>query len=215
VDGAEFVAVDIPGLIEGSHQGKGLGDRFLRHVERALVLVHLVDISSAEGRDPLDDYYKINHELALFSKALREKPQIVAGNKIDLITEEEVKNQIRRFKREGIELIPISAARGDRVRKLVWLCHLKLKELKPTKKAKTKRKLYRYEEPFWVSKEGEVFVVEGKAPERLCRLCLDTKDALEYFYESLDRLGVLGELKRRGLKKGDIIRICGQEFEYS
>lgn len=217
----EFTAADIPGLIEGAHRGKGLGDRFLKHVERAKLLIHMVDISGVEGRDPLDDLEKVNHELEAFSRELAELPQIVVGNKIDLIGEGRIKEVEQYFQKKGVSLTPISAATGARVSRLVRLCQRKLEELKrqdelQKEKMGKQRRVYRLpEEPdLLVYKEGEGFIVEGEKVKHLSRLSLESRDALEYFYEQLERIGVLRELEQRGLKEGDRIRIGDQEFEY-
>jgi GTP-binding protein len=115
-----FVLADIPGLIEGAHEGHGLGDRFLRHVSRTAVLIHLVDVSAIEGRDPLDDHEVINRELARFDPELARKPQIVAGNKIDIVTDRErLQDLKRRFRRRGVELHPVSAATGEGLAELM------------------------------------------------------------------------------------------------
>jgi len=124
-----FVMAEVPGLIEGAHEGKGLGDRFLRHIERTRVLVHLVDIAGIEGRDPLSDYVKLNKELKSYSKELAKRPQIVALNKID---QEGAKENIRRFKKKfpKVKAMPVSGLTGDGVKELLVILYKKLKEAK-------------------------------------------------------------------------------------
>jgi len=219
-----FTVVDIPGMVEGAHEGRGLGDRFLRHVERARLLLHLVDLSGSEGRDPLEDYEKINHELRAFSPALAERPQLVVGNKIDLMAEEEVEEAVRRFAERGIELHPISAVTGAGVRELIGRCYRKLKELKAAEaeaaeelaRRAPRRRIYRLpQEPeLVITQDEEGFVVSGERVRRLARLRVKDREGLEYLNEQLERLGVLRELRRRGLKSGDLVRIGDQEFEY-
>jgi len=218
-----FVAVDIPGLIEGAHQGKGLGDRFLKHIERTRLLVHLIDLSAGwEGRDPIEDYHTINHELEAFSKALAEKPQIVVGNKRDLLTREEIEGIVERFRGIGVELLPISAQTGEGVRELIRRCWEALQELEPPRLEEEppegKRRIYRPRPKargeFTVERDERGFRLRGEAVERLGRLSLEEPDAQEYLHEQLERLGVFAELRRRGARAGDRVFIGTQEFEY-
>lgn len=216
-----FTVVDIPGLIEGAHEGRGLGDRFLRHVERARLLLHMVDLSGSEGRDPLQDYRVINRELGKFSPELARRPQIVVGNKIDLMQPEEVEEAVARFRAEGIELLPISAATGAGVPELVKRCYHKLQELKTEEKKPqvVRRKVYRLEEPeLIIDREEEddraVYVLKGALARRLARLQPLDQQGLNYLNEQLERLGALRALRREGLKPGDLIRIGSRVFEY-
>ncbi len=221
VDGVhQFVAVDIPGLIDGAHAGKGLGDKFLRHVERTRLLIHMIDLACVEGRDPIDDYERINSELRAFSETLAVRPQIVVGNKIDLIDADAVKEAVNRFGTIGVKLHPISVATGAGVRSLVKRTFARLEALR--EKSDTppapvnKRRVYRYhgETGFWVDRDGDVFAVHGEVVERLVqKLVLDSRDAWEYLSERLERMGVLRELHRRGCTDGDLVRIGDVEFE--
>lgn len=213
-----FVVADLPGLVVGAHRGKGLGDRFLKHATRARLLLHLVDLARVEGRDPLEDYFALRGELEAWEE-LRGKPEVVAGNKIDLLSPEEVAREVARFRAEGIELHPVSAVRGDGVKELVYLLWRKLKELpREEGKEKPKRKVWQLTPPgpgFEVEAEDGVFVVRGEAVERLVRrIDLSTRDAQEYLLERLERLGVMAALRRRGLKDGDTVRIGEVELEY-
>ncbi|MFQ6117290.1 MAG: GTPase ObgE [Candidatus Bipolaricaulia bacterium] len=218
-DFGTFTLVDIPGLIAGAHKGRGLGARFLRHVERARLLLHLVDLSGSEGHDPLEDWEQINHELRAFSPALAARPQIVAGNKIDLLEEAEVEALVERFAARGVELIPISAATLAGVRELMRLCYRRLQELKAegrTEERRTVRRVYRLpEEPeLLIQREGEGFTIKGERVRRLARLRIEDRAGLDYLERELERLGVLRELRNRGLKSGDLIRLEDLEFEY-
>jgi GTP-binding protein len=215
-----FVAVDIPGLIEGAHAGKGLGHRFLKHVERTKLLVHLIDISGVEGRDPIDDYHTINDELRKFSEELSKKPQIVVGNKIDLIDEGTLEGVRARFRAIGVEIHPISAYTGEGVQGLIQRCYRALQRLeaeRPREPEQPRRRIYHPrapEEDFVVERTDEGFHVHGAAVERLSRLSLEEPDAQEYLQEQLERLGVLKELRRQGAQAGDRVIIGTEEFEY-
>ena len=213
----QFMAVDIPGLIEGAHTGKGLGDRFLRHIERTRVLLHMVDLAGVDGRDPVEDYERINVELAAFSEALERRKQIVAGNKIDLMERERIERLIEDFAGKGVKLLPISVATGEGVRNLVFEVYRVLQSTSSTKTDRPSvRRVYRYsgETGFRVDKRGDVFVVEGKVVEKLVRkLNLDSRDAHQYLNERLERMGVLRELGKKGFGCGDHLRIGGVDFE--
>jgi len=215
-----FVIADLPGLVEGAHKGKGLGDRFLKHATRARLLLHMVDLARVEGRDPLEDYFALRRELEAWEE-LKDKPEVVAGNKIDLLTPGEVAKEVERFRKEGIEIYPISAVRGDGVKDLVYLLWRKLKEL-PQEEVRAERPHKRVWQltpsgpAFEVTKDGDTFVVRGSEVERLVqRLDLSTRDAQEYLIERLERMGVMAALRRQGLSHGDAVRIGEVEFEFA
>ncbi|HEC63182.1 MAG TPA: DUF1967 domain-containing protein [Candidatus Acetothermia bacterium] len=203
----------------GAHEGKGLGDRFLKHATRARLLLHLLDLARVEGRDPLEDYFALRREIEAWEE-LRGKPEVVAGNKIDLLSPDQVAREVSRFRAEGIELHPISAVRGDGIKELVYLLWRKLKELPPEeeREERPQRRVWQLTPSgpaFEIEKDGDVFVVRGEAVERLVRrLDLSTRDAQEYLMERLERLGVMAALRRRGLKEGDAVKIGGVELEY-
>jgi GTP-binding protein len=221
VDGLhQFVAVDIPGLIEGAHEGKGLGDRFLRHVERTRLFVHMVDLAALDGRDPVEDHRRINEELGAFDPELAERPQIVVGNKIDLIGDGDVAAAVDRFRAEGIEVHPISVATRAGLRDLVHRTYRELERLKTDADEAValpvRRKVYRFqgETGFRVDRDAEGFVVSGAEVEKLVRkLVLDSRDAMEYLSDRLERMGVMRELRKRGFSAGDTVRIGEAEFE--
>ncbi len=220
VDGRhQFVAVDIPGLIEGAHAGKGLGDRFLRHVKRTRLLIHMLDLAKLEGRDPLEDYRRINEELRAFSEELGTRPQIVVGNKVDLLDEDDVQKEADKFTAIGVDIIPISVATGAGLRSLVNETYNRLQSIGVTvadRRSVVKRRVYRFhdEEGFRVEHEGDKFVVIGQRVERLVtKLVLDSRDAQEYLNNRLERMGVLRELDRQGFTPGDPLRIGGVELE--
>lgn len=217
-EGKTFVMADLPGLIEGAHEGKGLGDRFLRHAMRAKILLHLVDLARVEGRDPLADYFAIRKELAAWDE-LREKPEVVAGNKIDLLSPEEVERERERFSREGIVLYPISALTGQGVKELIEVLWKKLAELPEAKEEiRPRRKVWDLTPgppPYEVVDRGECWEVRGPVVESLVtRLDLSTPDAREYLWEELDRLGVVRALRRRGIAPGSPVKIGGKILEF-
>ncbi|MCD6494761.1 GTPase ObgE [Candidatus Bipolaricaulota bacterium] len=220
VDGVhQFVAVDIPGLIEGAHTGKGLGDRFLRHVKRTRVLIHMIDLAKLEGRDPLEDHRRINEELRSSSEELGAKPQIVVGNKIDLLDEDEIEQEKERFAAIGVDIIPISVATGLGLRDVVNLTYNRLQSIgvEVSDRGSTlKRRVYRFhdEEGFRVEQDGEAFIIRGQTVERLvAKLVLDSRDAQEYLSDRLERMGVFQELGRHGFTPGDPLRIGEVELE--
>jgi len=219
VDGVnQFVAVDVPGLIEGAHEGKGLGHRFLRHVERTKMFVHMVDLAALEGREPVNDYQRINAELAAFNPALAERPQIVVGNKVDLLDDEAIEAAIARFREIDVALHPISVATVKGIREIVVLAHRMLQGVRTEDEAApvVRRRVYRYrgETGFEVQRQEEGFVVIGDAVEKLVKmLVLDSRDAMEYLGNRLEKMGVVRELKQQGFSEGDSVMIGGIELE--
>lgn len=215
---SSFVMADLPGLIEGAHQGRGLGDKFLRHATRAKVLLHLVDLARLEGRDPLADYFTIRRELEAWPE-LREKPELVAGNKIDLLGPEQVEKEVERFARQGIVLYPVSAHTGQGVRELVQVLWKKLQEVRAERTPEGPRyKLWRLTPeppPFEVVEEGGLVTVHGPAVERLVRrVDLSTPDAQEYLWEELEKLGVVRALRKRGIAAGTPVVVGGRTLEF-
>ena len=221
VDGRhQFVAVDVPGLIEGAHEGRGLGDRFLRHVERTRLFVHLVDLASLEDGDPIEDLRRINEELGAFNPALAERPQIVVGNKIDLMSDEAVAAARDRFRGQGIEIHPISVATRAGLQGLVLRTYRELQRLKEETAdgvaLPIRRKVYRFrgETGFRVDRDEERFIVSGLVVENLVqKLVLDSRDAMEYLSDRLERMGVIKELRKQGFRTGDTVQIGEVEFE--
>jgi len=220
VDGKhQFVAVDVPGLIDGAHEGKGLGDRFLRHVERTRLLIHMIDLAALDGRDPVEDYQRINAELRAFNPALAERPQLVVGNKIDLLDEDKVAEATARFREMGIDLFPMSVATTAGVRDVVAEAY-RLLEYERSRAEKTpapvRRRVYRYrgESGFRVDRLDGRYTVTGADIENLVKkLVLDSRDAVEYLADRLEKMGVLKELRRQGFSPGDIVTIGGIELE--
>jgi len=220
-DWHDFVAVDIPGIIEGAHEGRGLGDKFLRHLSRTRVLLHMVDLSGIEGRDPLEDWGVFRKELHEYDSSLEDKPEVVVGNKIDLIGSEEVSRQKERFDKEGLDLHPVSAATGEGLDELVKKTYNVLQETdreesEEEESDQGKYRVYSFEgeKGFRVIKKEDRFVVEGKEIEKLAqKLDFSTEDAPDYFHRRLEKQGVISQLKENGAESGSIVEIGGTEFE--
>ena len=215
-----FVCADIPGLIEGAAEGVGLGHDFLRHVERCRLLLHVVDVSGCEGRDPKADFEQINHELANFSPELAQRPQIVLGNKCDVATPEQIEEFRQFIEEKGLTFLPISAATRQGIDNLPKLVYARLQELppvkvfepeyvRPDKSAAPKR-------PFTVEKTGEhEFTVDAPWLERiLAGTNVEDYESLQYFQTQLGDSGILDELVRQDVQEDDTIKIGEYEFDY-
>ncbi|UCF09698.1 MAG: GTPase ObgE [Candidatus Bipolaricaulota bacterium] len=210
-----FVAVDIPGLVEGAHSGRGLGDRFLRHIERTRVLIHVVDLAGEE--DPLAVYRQTRDELAAFNPDLSLRVELVAGNKVDLIEPERVQELRERFASSGVDLHPISAADGDGVETLIERTFERLAEHPQESLPSRTRRVYRHAggEGYSVERSDDAFTVRGNEVEKLVRkLVLDNRDAQEYLADRLERMGVLAELRRLGLEAGQTVKIGKVDLEF-
>ena len=220
---SSFVMADIPGLVEGAHEGTGLGLDFLKHVDRTKVLVHVVDIAGSEGRDPVEDFDKINDELVKYSERLAKKPQIVVGNKSDLVFDEDT---VERFKKhvedKGYQFFLMSAATNQGVREVLSAAAKALAEL-PEEEEQYEfydfsmddeepdyREIYTY-----VDDEDGAFVIEGKQlTKRFDSTNFNDMESLRYLYKYIENKGAIAELKELGLKEGDTVRIKDYEFEY-
>lgn len=210
-----FVMADIPGLIEGASQGAGLGTRFLRHIERVRLIVHVVDVSGCEERDPYEDFVKINKELGEYSAKLAALPQIVCANKCDIATEE----QIAEFERKvGQKVIPISAATRMGVDELLAAISARLAELPKQQPLEVVERREEYVDPssFTVDiAEDGAFVVTGPLVDKLTRTTiLDDYGSFNYFQKRLTDAGVIAALLKAGMVEGDTVRIADTEFEY-
>ena len=220
VDGKnQFVAVDVPGLVQGAHEGKGLGDRFLRHVERTSAFIHMIDLAPMEARDPVEDFDAINYELESFNPHLAKRPQIVVGNKTDAVSDEDLATVLERFRERGIDMLPISVATSDSVRTLVHRAFYLLQGVRTKEEPETqptRRKIYRFEGEtgFSVVREDGMLVVQGKIVENLVKkLVLDSYDAQEYLGNRLEKMGVLKEMRRQGWTNNETVRIGEIELE--
>ncbi len=227
-DGRSFVMADLPGLIEGAHEGVGLGHEFLRHVERTRVILHVVDMSASEGRDPFDDWVKINEELRLYNAKLAERPQIVVANKMDVPGAEEHLRQFRQKLAEqfgGREIFPVSAVSGQGIQQLLYRTADLLDSIPDThvleEAAETsERKIFRYEKrrndnEFTIRRENDVFIIESPGIEKLAkRTNFGSYDAVLRFARILRKMGVDDALRKRGAKDGHMIRVGDYEFEF-
>ncbi|MGE5629561.1 MAG: GTPase ObgE [Caulobacteraceae bacterium] len=220
-EGRSFVIADIPGLIEGAHTGVGLGHDFLRHVERTKVIIHILDVSGLEGRDPLDDFEKINKELKLYSEKLVNKPQIVACNKIDI---PEAEKNFQKLKEElggrGYGVFAISAATRQGIDPLMDRVYNLLESVKDIEEPVEEIPELVYhkntsEKPFTVRKENGAYIVEGSLVEQLlASVNLDDSDSIKYFQKVLRKRGIVDELRQLGVKDGDTVKMLDFEFEY-
>ena len=215
-----FVCADIPGLIEGAAQGVGLGHDFLRHVERCRLLLHVVDVSGCEGRDPKQDFEQINRELAGFSAELAQRPQIVLGNKCDIATEEQVADFRAFVEAKGLTFLPVSAATRQGVDGLPALVYNRLQDLPPVKvyapEYKRPDRSAEPTRPFTVTRTGDhEFTVDAPWLERiLAGTNVEDYESLQYFQTQLGDSGILDELVAQGVEEEDTIKIGEYEFDY-
>ncbi|MCD8132081.1 MAG: GTPase ObgE [Lachnospiraceae bacterium] len=224
-EGKGFVMADIPGLIEGASEGVGLGHEFLRHVERTKVLIHVVDAAGSEGRDPVEDIYAINKELANYSPSLPARPQIIAANKLDLLydsADEAVERLKAEFEPQGYRVMPISAATGKGVRELLYQVWDMLSELDdqpvifqqeyfPEEHKETG------DEPFTVEYDAKekAYVVEGPSIEKMLGYTnLESEKGFKFFQDFLKDRGIIARLEEMGVQDGDTVQIYGFAFDY-
>ena len=220
-EGQSFVVADIPGLIEDAHLGAGLGHKFLRHIERTRLLIHVVDISGIEGRNPLEGFELINRELSKYSQRLADKPQIVAANKIDLPeAKENLEGFLEAMNQKGIEVYPISAVSRAGVRELIYKVYNKLVELPETELADDSEQevvfgVEKEEPPFKTYVKNGVYVAEGPFIKKLMdSVNLYNHESLQYFQRTLKNMGVIESLEELGINEGDTVRMYDFEFEY-
>jgi len=216
-----FVIADIPGLIEGAHQGLGLGLDFLKHIERTRLLVHLVDVSGSEGRDPIEDFEKINHELSSYGKRLPDKPQIVAANKMDMTSPEQYEKFEAYCQEKGYRVFPISAPLHQGTEELLSAIFETLKALPEEEEEPTVFLEYNNEEEdpdyreIQCSKDDRVYVLTGKQLKKIFDSTnFNDPGSLRYLYRYVEQKGALERLKEMGLSEGDTVRIIDYEFEY-
>ena len=223
VDAGEhsFVAADIPGLIEGASEGVGLGHEFLRHIERTRLLIHVVDVSGIEGRNPIEDYEIINKELKNYTTDLSDRPQIVAANKTDIITNPEAYEEFKKYLEEReIKLFEISAATSMGVRELVMYTDSVLQTIPVPEiviESEEQFEIYKFEdeEEFTVRNDNGVYVVEGPyVPKLIGSINFDDYESLSYFQDMLRKKGIIKALEQKGIKEGDLVRMLDIEFEF-
>ena len=217
-----FVMADIPGLIEGASEGAGLGHEFLRHVERCRLIIHVVDVSGIEGRDPIEDYEKINAELANFSEDLSELPQIVAANKCDLADEEQIARFEEYIAGKGLKLFKISAATTEGTAALMDEACAELEKLPPVKRFEPSplsleelEKIAEEKRSFSVEVEDGVYIVTADWLAPILYTCnMEDYESLQYFQRVLRQSGIIDELERLGIEEDDIVSIYDFEFNY-
>ncbi|MCI8637944.1 MAG: GTPase ObgE [Coprococcus sp.] len=223
LDGGGFVLADIPGLIEGASAGVGLGHEFLRHIERTKMLIHVVDAAGSEGRDPVDDVYKINEEIKAYNEEIAKRPQVIAANKVDLIYSEEEDPVLRikeEFEPQGIKVFPISGVSGEGIRELLYYVSdtLKALDVEPIifeQEYFPEEELIQAELPFSVAREDDLFVVEGPKIEKMLGYTnLDSEKGFAFFQRFLKEAGILEQLEAAGIQEGDTVKIYGFQFEY-
>ncbi len=216
-----FVIADIPGIIEGASEGVGLGIQFLRHVERTRLLLHFIDVSGTEGRNPIEDFKTINEELKKYSEKLSTRKQIVVATKIDVIQDEEPLKELEKLaKNEKLELYKISAVTGQGVQELIDHVSEVLKTLPKEDLFQEEEKMvYTLEDKkddWTIRKEGDDFIIEGRAVERLMgRVNIEDNESMYYLQKSLKELGIDDKLKEMGVCEGDSVVVAGWELEWS
>lgn len=221
-EGKSFVMADIPGLIEGASEGVGLGHEFLRHVERCRLIVHVIDVSGSEGRDPIEDFKAINHELENFSMELAEAPQIVAANKSDMATPEQVERLRNYVEDQGLLFYEISAATTKGTKELMYGIWERLSVLPPVKQFEaqplTQEELddkLISKKDFRVTVEDGVYFVEADWLLDILRTAnMDDYSSLQYFQNVLRTSGIIDKLEEMGIEEGDTVSIFDFEFEY-
>lgn len=218
-DHRSFVVADLPGLIKGASLGEGLGDRFLKHIERTRVIAHIIDMSGFEGRDPYEDYVTINEELRAFNPKIMEKPQVIIANKMDL---EGSTENLKRFKEKVTDPVyPISAMNNEGIDQVL----IKLADLLDTIKKEPlyedekfeSHVLYKFkeEQPFKIHREGDTWVIVGDQVEKILKMTkFSTDESVLRFANKLRKLGIDDKLRELGAQDGDPVRILDFEFEY-
>ena len=219
-EGESFVVADIPGLIEGASDGVGLGHEFLRHVERCRMLLHIIDAAGSEGRDPIEDFEKINTELEKFDPELSKLPQIVAANKIDMADEAQIEHLREYFTSRGYEFYTMCAPIQEGTAEVINAVAKRLKTLPPIKRYEAQEipvEMFERQKDtgFTVREEDGVFIVE--APwllKILQRTDMDDYESLQYFQRVLHSSGILDKLESMGIQQGDTVEIYDLEFDY-
>jgi len=218
--GDSFVIADIPGIIEGASQGIGLGIQFLRHIERTRLLLHVVDVSGIEGRNPVQDFRTINEELKQYSEKLSQRKQIIVANKVDSMQEEKLYQELEKMaKEQGLEIYKISAATKQGVKELMIRVSEVLRTLPKEDliEIQKEEKVYTLEEQeeICVKKEDGIYIVSGIAVEKLMRTVnLADNESLHYFHKRLNEMGINQRLKELGIQEGDWVQISDYELEW-
>ena len=218
--GDSFVIADIPGIIEGASTGIGLGIQFLRHIERTRLLLHFIDVSGTEGRNPVDDYYKVNEELKKYSEKLSKRTQIIVANKIDSMQEPKLYEELEKIAKEhNQKIFKISGVTGEGVEELMNYVSKNLKTLPKENliEIKEKEKVYtlKDENDFTITREKGAYVVKGEKVDKIMRsVNIGDYESLFYLHRKLDEIGLNQALKKQGIKDGDIVKIGDYEMEW-
>ncbi|MDQ0858229.1 GTPase ObgE [Bacillus sp. V2I10] len=223
-DGRSFVMADLPGLIEGAHEGVGLGHQFLRHIERTRVIVHVIDMSSGEGRDPYEDYLTINAELKEYNLRLTERPQIIVANKMDMPESEENLAAFKEKLEDDLPIFPVSAITREGVRELLFEIMNTIEKtpefpLYEEEDLSDHRVLYKFDKEaaeFEITRDSDgTFVVSGEKVEYLFKMTnFLREESIRRFSRQLRGMGIDEALRQRGAKDGDIVRLLEFEFEF-
>ena len=221
-EGMSFVLADIPGIIEGASEGAGLGHEFLRHIERTRLLIHMVDVSGIEGRNPISDFDIINSELKKYNIDLENRPQIIAANKTDIITNQELyEDFIREMTKRGYKVFPISAAANKGVDELMRYVFGELSKLPPIKEFEPEIDIFeekfvdKTDKGFEISIDDGVYVISGSWIEAVgASVNFSDNESLQFFQSALKNRGVIDELIEKGIKEGDTVRIGDLEFDF-
>jgi GTP-binding protein len=227
LDGTKgFVIADIPGLIEGASEGIGLGHEFLRHIERTKVIIHIVDAAGTEGREPIQDIYAINKELEAYNADISARPQVIAANKLDVMTKEDADIAVAAIKAEfepkGIKVYPISAVSGQGVKELLYHVNEMLEDIGEEvtvfeQEYFPEEELLNSEEPYTVTydEENDEYVIEGPRIEKMLGYTnLESEKGFRFFQNFLKDTGILEELETLGIQEGDTVRMYGLSFDY-
>lgn len=222
-DKASFVIADIPGIIEGAHEGVGLGHDFLRHIERTRLLLHIVDISGIEGREPYEDFLQINRELTLYNEKLAQREQIVIANKMDLLFDKSAYNEFKeRVESDGYKVFPLSGATKEGLGDVLNYVSQRLSEIE-------EEPLYSPEDMWSVEDDRAalpeeeiriemvdgVYVIEGEKLEKLLySVNFDDMESIRYFQRVMEQNGVFDRLRSMGIDDGDTVRMYDLEFEF-
>lgn len=219
-DGESFVMADIPGLIEGAHTGAGLGHDFLRHTERTRLILHVLDVSGSEERDPLEDFRIIQEELRQYSEELASRPMLIVANKMDIPGSGNNLDRLKETLGEEYKIFPVSAATGEGLKELVYAIAQVLPEA-PTPeifvRQEEQHKVTQAESPnrFELTREEGIFVITGKEIEKHVKMTLfDSEEGLYRFQNILKVMGIDDALRAEGIKEGDKVQIAGLEFEW-
>ena len=221
-DGRSFVIADLPGLIEGASEGEGLGDKFLKHIERTKVIAHVIDMGASEGRDPYEDYVLINKELKAFNEKLTKKPQIIIANKMDLTNAKEELEKFRQKVGPEIEIYEISAATNQGLQKVINRLADLVDEVPNSPLYEDSQieshVLYKFkkEEPFTITRDDDgTWAIQGKEVERIFKMTKFSSDEAAYkFAKKLSRMGIDQKLEELGAEEEDQVRILDFYFDY-